>query len=151
MLFQEVFCLMTPKFIKLYLKLPHAIQSKILMYYLSYGTVAAHAMRAENGNGKCMDSELTVWRTRIDKKYGSGKKYLLRESIGFTQMDVLSDMRLAITFNNVDLRIYETYIKKTLKEITKIRLLNLLKTEPVKTYIKHELVAPQIFTNICGV
>ena len=151
MLFQEVFCLMSPKFIKLYLKMPYAIQSKIMIYYLSYGTVASHAIRDENGNGKCTNSELTLWRTRIEKKYGSGKKYLLRESIGFTQMDVLSDMRLAITFNNVNLRIYETYIKKTLKEMTKIRLLNLLKTEPVKTYIKHELVTPQIFTNICGV
>jgi hypothetical protein len=129
MLFQEVLNLMSPKFIELYLKLPYAIQSKIMIYYLSYGTVASHAIRDENGNGKCTDSELTIWRTRIDKKYESGKKYLLRESIGFTQMDVLSDMRLAITFNNVDLRIYETYIKKTLKEMTKIRLLKLIQEE----------------------
>jgi len=120
---------MTSHFINLYLKLPYAIQSKILLYYLSYGTVASHAIRNENGNGKCMNSELTIWRTRIDKKYGSGKKYLLRESIGFTQLDVLSDMRLAITFNDVESRIYETYIKKTLKEMTKIRLLKLISEE----------------------
>jgi hypothetical protein len=120
---------MTSIFIILYLKLPYAIQSKILVYYLSYGTVASHAIQNENGNGKCMNSELTIWRTRIDKKYGSGKKYLLRESIGFTQMDVLSDMRLAITFNDVESRIYETYIKKTLKEMTKIRLLKLMNEE----------------------
>lgn len=120
---------MTPKFLIFFLKLPSSIQSKIMIYYLSYGTVAAHAIRDENGNGKCMDSELTIWQTRIDKKYGSGKKYLLRESIGFTQMDVLSDMRLAIIFNNVDLKTYETYIKKTLKEMTKIRLLKLISEE----------------------
>ena len=123
---------MTPKFLKLYLELPSAIQSKIMIYYLSYGTVASHAIRDENGNGKCIDSELTLWRTRIEKKYGSGKKYLLRESIGFTQMDVLSDMRVAVTFNDNDSRPYKTYIKKTLKEMTKIRLLKLIQEENVK-------------------
>jgi hypothetical protein len=113
----------------LYLTLPCAIQSKILIYYLSYGTVASHALRDENGHGKCVDSELTIWQTRIEQKYGLKKKHVLRESIGFTQMDVLFDMRLAITaYDNHAARIY---IKKILKEMTKNRLLKLIAEEPV--------------------
>ena len=124
----------TLNFMNLYLNLPCAIQSKILIYYLSYGTVASHAIKNENGNGKCVNSELTIWRARIEPMYGLQKKHVLRESIGFTQMDVFFDMRLAITaYDNHAAN--KIYIKKILKEMTKNRLLKLIAEEP-NTLIK---------------
>ena len=143
-----------PAFVALYLKLPCAIQSKILTYYLSYGTVASHAMRAENGNGKCENDELTIWRprfetrvrTRFNKKQVAekqvvGKQFVLRESRGFTSPEVFFYMRIAMTvYENHHSRFY---LNKIIRKITQERLLKLIAEEPV--------TPPPIFTNICGV
>lgn len=141
-----------PRLVALYLKLPCAIQSKISTYYLSYGTVISHAMRAENGNGKCMDDELTIWRpgfenrfrTRFNKAQTVQKKqFVLRESLGFTSPVVFFYMRLAMTvYENHHTRFY---LNETIRKITKERLLKLIAEEPVNIKL------PPIFTNICGV
>ena len=139
-----------PRLVALYLKLPCAIQSKISTYYLSYGTVASHAMRAENGNGKCMDDELTIWRPRFENRFRTRfnkaqtvqkKQFVLKESLGFTSPVVFFYMRLAMTvYENHHTRFY---LNETIRKITKERLLKLIAEEPVKL--------PPIFTNICGV
>ena len=133
-----------PKLIALYLKLPCAIQSKILIYYLSYGTLLSHAMCAENGNGKCKNDEITIWRTRFDTPGGFKrfrKRLHLRNSIGFTNPVVFFYMRMAMTtYENHHTRFY---LNETIRKITKERLLKLIAEEPVKL--------PPIFTNICGV
>ena len=139
-----------PLLVALYLKLPCAIQSKISTYYLSYGTVISHAMRAENGNGKCMDDELTIWRPRFENRFRARfnkahtvqkKQLILQESLGFTSPVVFFYMRLAMTvYENHPSRFY---LNETIRKITKERLLKLIAEEPVKL--------PPIFTNICGV
>ena len=139
-----------PLLVALYLKLPCAIQSKISTYYLSYGTVISHAMRAENGNGKCMDNELTIWRPRFESRFRARfnkahtvqkKQLILQESLGFTSPVVFFYMRLAMTvYENHHTRFY---LNETIRKITKERLLKLIAEEPVKL--------PPIFTNICGV
>ena len=129
------------KLVALYLKLPCAIQSKILIYYLSYGTATSHAMSAENGNGKCENDEVTIWKTRYYTQCGLKKQLFLRNSLGFTQPIVFFYMRMAMTtYENHHTRFY---LSETIREITKERLLKLIAEEPVEL--------PPIFTNICGV
>jgi len=115
-----------------FLSLPTSLQIKILMYYLSYGTVASRAVRDGNGNSKCMDCELTIWNPQVEWcPYNKNKdKCVLRQSIGFTNsMSVLYDMRLAITKDDPVARTYVDYIEKTFQKITKTRLLQLMQEE----------------------
>ena len=107
-------------------------------------------MRAENGNGKCMDDELTIWRPRFENRFRARfnkahtvqkKQLILQESLGFTSPVVFFYMRLAMTvYENHPSRFY---LNETIRKITKERLLKLIAEEPVKL--------PPIFTNICGV
>ena len=140
------------------LRLPCMIQSKILTYYLSYGTIASHAMRAENGNGKCENDEVTIWRPRpgsrflfgfsvgsqfnINRRYTfENQLFVLRESVGFAHPDVFFYMRLAMTTHeNHHTRFYLNHV---IEKITKERLLKLIAEEPV--------TPPRLFTSVCGV
>jgi hypothetical protein len=109
----------------LYLGLPQSIKSKILVYYLSYGTVASHAIRREIGYETCVNDELTIWRNRPPKDEDTcriGGKRILRKSIGFTQIEVLYDMRIAITEKDQDATSYRIYLQKSIQK-WKIRLL----------------------------
>jgi len=109
----------------LYLNLPQSIQGKIMVYYLSYGTVASHAIRKENGNEICANDELTIWRNRPPKDEDTcrtGGKRILRKSTGFTQIEVLYDMRMAITEYDQEATAYRIYLQKSIQK-WKIRLL----------------------------
>lgn len=139
-----------PMFISLYLNLPQSIQSKILLYYLSYGTVASHAIRNEIGYETCVHDELTVWRNRAQKEEDTCRirgKRILRKSIGFTQIEVLYDMRMAITEKDQDAIGYRIHLTKSIQKWKKRRLQNLVYYEPVPP---PDVQTPRIFTSILG-
>ena len=104
-----------PTLVLLYLNLPLSIQNKILFYYLSYGNVASHAICNEVGYETCVNNKLTIWRNRTPKEEDtcqSGGKRILRKSIGFTQIEVLYDMRMAIIEYDLQAASYRIYLQK---------------------------------------
>jgi len=108
-----------PTFITLYSSLPLSLQSKILVYYLSYGTVACHAIREEIGYETCSHGQLTIWRNRPPKEEDTcrvGGKRILRKSIGFTQIEVLYDMRMAITEHDQQATSYRIYLQQSMQK-----------------------------------
>ena len=79
---------------------PDDIKSKTLLYYLSYGTPSAIAMRPEIKN-KCRNNTITSWFANVDYYTFSNKKYLLNKCIGYSPFKVISELRLAIIDNNI--------------------------------------------------
>ena len=139
-----------PTLTLLYLNLPAIIQTKILVYYLSYGTVACHSIRNEIGYETCSDNELTIWRNHDAKEEDTcriGGKRILRKSIGFTQIEVLYDMRMAITEYDQEANSYRIYLQKSIQKWKKRLLLELINNEPVSNSFPRN---PRIFTNIFG-
>ena len=137
-----------PTFTTLYLGLPQSIQNKILVYYLSYGTVVSHAIRQEIGYETCVEDELTVWRNRGQKEEDTcrvGGKRILRKSIGFTQIEVLYDMRIAITEKDREARIYRIYLQSSIQKWKKRQLQTLMDDDVV-----HHSNPPRMFTRIFG-
>ena len=76
--------------------LPKDIKSKILLYYLSYGTPSANAMHPEINN-KCKGNSL--WFAKVDYIYNH-RIYFLQNSTS-CPFAVLCDLRLAIIDNNL--------------------------------------------------
>lgn len=116
-----------------FLNFPQDIKSKILLYYLSYGSPSATIMHPEINN-KCKNTTNSLWFANVDYTYHN-KKYMLHKSIG-CPFEVLCDLRLAI----IDYNILNATINDTLKEsqqniirnkytLTKNILLQLLEEE----------------------
>jgi len=115
----------------LFNKLPEEIQSKILIYYLSYGAPCAKIMRREIIN-KCRNNSITLWFANVDY-ISCNKKYMLHNSIG-CEYEVLCDLRLAIIGNN-ELNDFlsrkQVSIMSFLKRIKNLQLLQLLEEEEI--------------------
>jgi hypothetical protein len=78
--------------------LPQDIKSKILLYYLSYGSPSANIMR-EKIKDTTINQTNSLWFANVDYTYNN-KKYMLHKSIG-CPFEVLCDLRLAIIDNNI--------------------------------------------------
>jgi hypothetical protein len=108
--------------------LPRDIQSKILIYYFSYGTPCSKLISQEI-NDKCKDNTVTLWRAKLDYEIRPGKKYMLQKyAIEGGNWDVLWDLRLAML--EYDPKNQNSTIKhfcidgaKTLKKNTIMKLL----------------------------
>jgi hypothetical protein len=81
------------------INLPQDIKSKILTYYLSYGSPSAIAIRPEIIN-KCRNNSVSIWFANIDYCTFTNKKYMLNKSIG-CPFEVLCELRLALIANNI--------------------------------------------------
>ena len=79
--------------------LPQDIKSKILTYYLSYGTPTTQIIRPEIIN-KCRNNSITIWFANIDYLTNTNKKYMLTKSIG-CPFEVLCELRLALIASNI--------------------------------------------------
>ena len=79
--------------------LPQDIKSKILTYYLSFGTPSAVALRPEIIN-KCRNNSITIWFANVDYVTHTNKKYMLNKSIG-CPFEVLCELRLALIASNI--------------------------------------------------
>jgi hypothetical protein len=75
--------------------LPQDIQSKILTYYFSYGTICSKLIKKEI-NDKCKNNTISLWRAKIDYEIRPGKKYMLQKYAMVGNWDVLWDLRLAM-------------------------------------------------------
>ena len=75
--------------------LPLYIQSKILIYYFSYGTLCSKLIKQEINN-KCKNNTVSLWRAKIDYEIRPGKKYMLQKYALVGNWDVLWDLRLAM-------------------------------------------------------
>jgi hypothetical protein len=78
--------------------LPEDIKSKILIYYLSYGTPTSIIMRSEIIK-KCKNNTATIWFANVDYTHNH-RLYLLQKSIGCS-FDTICDLRLAIVETNI--------------------------------------------------
>ena len=79
--------------------LPQDIKSKILTYYLSFGSPSAVALRPEIIN-KCRNNSVTIWFANVDYCTYTNKKYMLNKSIG-CPFEVLCELRLALIASNI--------------------------------------------------
>jgi hypothetical protein len=79
--------------------LPQDIKSKILSYYLSYGSPTAKIIQPEIIN-KCKNNSATIWFANVDYIHNH-RTYMLQKSIGCS-FDVICDLRLAIIENNIE-------------------------------------------------
>ena len=106
--------------------LPQAIQSKILSYYLSYGTPCCKLIKQEI-NDKCKNNPTSLWRAKMDYEIRPGKKYMLQKYAMVGSWDVLWDLRLAMLeydpTNNPNIKIFCIDGAKALKKNTIIQLL----------------------------
>jgi len=75
--------------------LPQDIQTKILIYYFSYGTPCSKLIKKEIQN-KCKNNMISLWRAKIDYEIRPGKKYMLQKYAMVGNWDVLWDLRLAM-------------------------------------------------------
>jgi hypothetical protein len=75
--------------------LPFEIQTKILLYYFSYGTLCSKLIKQEI-NDKCKNNTVSLWKAKIDYEIRPGKKYMLQKYALIGSWDVLWDLRLAI-------------------------------------------------------
>ena len=92
--------------------LPHDIKSKILLYYLSFGSPSANIIRVKIKD-TIINQTTSLWFANVDYTYNN-KKYMLHKSIG-CPFEVLCDLRLAIIDNNI----LNGTINATLKESQK--------------------------------
>ena len=118
----------------LVVSLPQDIKSKILTYYLSFGSPSAIALRPEIIN-KCRNNSVTIWFANIDFLVYANKKYMLNKSIG-CPFEVLCELRLALIDNNILNGTADIFLKSrkislidNIKTITKNNLLRVLEEE----------------------
>jgi len=91
---------MDPIFFNLpFFNLPQDIKSKILTYYLSFGSPSAAALRPEIIK-KCRNNSVTIWFANVDYCTFTNKKYMLNKSIG-CPFEVLCELRLALIASNI--------------------------------------------------
>ena len=116
------------------INLPQDIKSKILTYYLSFGTPSAIALRPEIIN-KCRNNSVTIWFANVDYCTHANKKYMLTKSIG-CPFEVLCELRVALIDNNIEngtadisLKLRKTNLINNIKTITKNSLLRVLEEE----------------------
>jgi hypothetical protein len=106
--------------------LPSDIQSKILSYYLSYGTPSCKLIKQEI-NDKCKNNSISLWRAKIDYEIRPGKKYMLQKYALIGTWDVLWDLRLAMLEydpkSNASIKHFCIDGAKALKKNTIIQLL----------------------------
>ena len=106
--------------------LPLDIQSKILIYYFSYGTPCSKLIKQEI-NDKCKNNTVTLWRAKIDYEMRPGKKYMLQKYAMVGTWNVLWDLRLAILEydpkNNPSIKHFCIDGAKLLKKNTLMKLL----------------------------
>jgi len=79
--------------------LPQDIKSKILTYYLSYGSPTTKIIRPEIIK-KCRNNSITIWFANVDYLTNTNKKYMLNKSIG-CPFEVLCELRLALIASNI--------------------------------------------------
>jgi hypothetical protein len=107
--------------------LPLDIQSKILIYYFSYGTSCSKLISQEIKN-KCKNNTISLWRAKIDYEIRPGKKYMLQKYAMVGNWDVLWDLRLAMLEydpkNNPSIKHFCIDGAKVLKKNTIMKLLN---------------------------
>jgi hypothetical protein len=113
--------------------LPQDIKSKILSYYLSYGSPTAKIIQPEIIN-KCKNNSATIWFANVDYIHNH-RTYMLQKSIGCS-FDVICDLRLAIIKHNIENGIItdilismQKNVIKNLYVLTKHMLLHLLEEE----------------------
>jgi hypothetical protein len=111
--------------------LPHAIISKILLYYWSYGSPTAKIIQSEIINQNKGNS---LWFANVDYIHNH-RIYMLQKSIGCS-FDAICDLRLAIIEHNIEngrttdiLMSMQKNVIKNLYVIKKNALLHLLKKE----------------------
>lgn len=78
--------------------LPQDIKSKILSYYLSYGSPTAKIIQPEIIN-KCKNNSATIWFANVDYIHNH-RTYMLQKSIGCS-FEAICDLRLAIIETNL--------------------------------------------------
>jgi hypothetical protein len=126
---------MDPIFFNLsFLNLPQDIKSKILTYYLSFGSPSAAALRPEIIN-KCRNNSVTIWFANVDYFVLTNKKYMLNKSIGCT-FEVLCELRIALIDNHIEngntdnnLKSRRVNLINNIKTLTKNTLLQLIDEE----------------------
>lgn len=119
--------------------LPDAIKSKILTYYLSYGSPIAKIIQSEIKD-KCQNISSSLWFIKVDYIHNH-RTYMLQKSIGCS-FEAICDLRLAIiehnsendsiidilkamrkNVNNTIKTITQNYLSRTLEEEKKILLI----------------------------
>ena len=124
--------------------LPDAIKSKILTYYLSYGSPTAKIIQPEIKD-KCQNISSSLWFIKVDYIHNH-RTYMLQKSIGCS-FEAICDLRLAIietnlhrdnsendstsdilkamrkNVNNTIKTITQNYLSRTLEEEKKILLI----------------------------
>jgi hypothetical protein len=118
--------------------LPDAIKSKILTYYLSYGSPTAQIIQLEIKD-KCQNISSSLWFVKVDYVYNH-RTYMLQKSIGCS-FEAICDLRLAIIENNLHrnnsendstsdiLKSMRKNVNNTIKTITQNYLLRTLEEE----------------------
>jgi hypothetical protein len=108
------------KIFKLLINLPQDIQSKICIYYLSYGTYISNVIHKEIYE-KCMGRPISLWSAQ-------NKKYMLYNYVD-CPYNVLCDLRLAIVNNDPSNTHLIKKIHHFLKRYDAIRISRLLLEE----------------------
>jgi hypothetical protein len=111
--------------------LPQDIKSKILIYYLSFGSPTAAALRPEIIN-KCRNNSVTIWFANVDYYTFTNKKYMLNKSIGCT-FEVLCELRIALIDNHIENR---TTDNNNFFKSRRVNLLNNIKTLTKNTLLQ---------------
>jgi hypothetical protein len=114
--------------------LPQDIKSKILTYYLSFGSPSAAALRPEIIK-KCRNNSVTIWFANVDFCTHANKKYMLSKSIGCS-FEVLCELRIALIDNHIENGLADNNLKSrrvnllnNIKTLTKNNLLRILDEE----------------------
>ncbi len=125
---------MDPILILQVINLPQDIKSKILYYYLSYGSPSAVSLRPEIIK-KCRNNSVTIWFANVDYFIHTNKKYMLNKSIG-CPFDVLCELRIALLDNHIEngneinfLKSRKINLINNINTLTKNNLLRILEEE----------------------
>jgi hypothetical protein len=114
----------------MFASLPQVIKSKILIYYLSFGTISANAIRKEI-NDKCRNNTISLWFANVDYIINYNAKYMLQKLIRIgCEFQVICDLRLAIIDNNI--------LNGTLDNVLRARQIDIIKMK--RTITKHDLL-----------
>jgi len=109
--------------------LPDDIKSKILIYYWSFGSPTAAAMRPEIIN-KCRNNSITIWFANIDYNISHTRKYMLNKSIG-CPFEVLCELRIALIDHHIENDTADAFLKSR-----KINLINNITTLTKNTLLR---------------
>lgn len=97
-----------PNILPHFIKLPQDIKSKILTYYLSFGSPCTKIIRPEIIN-KCRNNSITLWFANIDYFIQPNQKYMLNKSIG-CPFEILCELRIALIDSNILNRTADNYL-----------------------------------------